>query len=149
MISIDDFRIVIEKTPLVSIDFIVKRKGKYLLGKRVNKPAQGYFFTPGGRIFKNETISKAFSRLSLKELGIAFNHSNARFLGIYEHFYEESFVSDQISTHYIVLAYMISIEIDIFLPTLEHNDYRYFSKEELLKNSNVHDYVKNYFIGAN
>jgi len=44
MISIDKFKIVVENTPLVSIDFIIENsEGNYLLGKRVNEPACGYW----------------------------------------------------------------------------------------------------------
>lgn len=147
MITIDKFQTIVENTPLVSIDFIIENNGLYLLGKRVNKPAQGYFFTPGGRIFKNETINQAFSRLSLKELGTSFDVKDAQFLGVFQHFYEDSFVSDTISTHYIVLVYTIRTSSKPNLPLTEHHEYHYFSKEKLLKNNDVHDYVKAYFRG--
>ena len=39
----DLFKTIIDNTPLVSVDLIVKHEGKVLLGKRVNKPAQGYW----------------------------------------------------------------------------------------------------------
>ena len=38
------FKIVSDSTPLISIDILLKKSGKVLLGKRVNKPAQGYSF---------------------------------------------------------------------------------------------------------
>ena len=51
----DTFSTVIQNTPLISIDLIVEnKKGQILLGKRVNEPALGYWFVPGGRIFKDE-----------------------------------------------------------------------------------------------
>ena len=45
---------IISKTPLCSIDILINIKNKYLFGLRNNKPALGYYFVPGGRIFKNE-----------------------------------------------------------------------------------------------
>ena len=39
------FKTVIDATTLVSIDLIAKNNGKILLGKRKNKPAQGFYFT--------------------------------------------------------------------------------------------------------
>lgn len=39
------FKTVIKCTPLISIDLIFKKGNKILLGRRVNKPAQGYFFS--------------------------------------------------------------------------------------------------------
>lgn len=149
MISNDKFKTVVENTPLVSIDFIIENsEGNYLLGKRINKPAQGFWFTLGGRIFKDEPISEAIKRLSLKEFNLEITQEMLQFHGIYEHFYENSFVDDAISTHYVVLAYHLKISSNISLPTNEHNEYHYFSKEELLEHNNVHPYVKNYFKGT-
>jgi colanic acid biosynthesis protein WcaH len=137
----------VENTPLISIDFIIEKDSQYLLGKRINKPAQGYYFTVGGRILKNETINQAVMRISLKEIGLYVTMEQLKFLGIFEHFYHDSFPSDSISTHYIVLAYSLHLDQEIDLPMVEHNEYRYFLKDELISNSHVHPYVKNYFRG--
>ena len=43
----EDFATVVRSTPLVSLDFIVENsRGEFLLGKRTNRPAQGYLFVP-------------------------------------------------------------------------------------------------------
>lgn len=148
MISNDKFKTVVENTPLISIDFIIENgDGNFLLGKRVNKPAQGYWFTPGGRIFKNEHLNDAMKRLARKEFNFEITQEMLIFHGVYEHFYNNSYVDDDISTHYIVLAYRLKIRNELILPKNEHSEYCYFSKEELLKNSNVHEYVKDYFRG--
>ena len=44
------FKTVVDSAPLVSIDILIKKGNKILLGKRINKPAQGYFFSIGGRM---------------------------------------------------------------------------------------------------
>jgi len=61
------FKIVVNSAPLISIDILIKKGNKILLGKRVNKPAQGYFFLIGGRINKNEFIDNAMARVALNE----------------------------------------------------------------------------------
>lgn len=150
MISNDKFKTVVENTPLVSIDFIIENSdGNYLLGKRINKPARGFWFTLGGRIFKDEPINEAIKRLSLKEFNLEITQEMLQFHGIYEHFYNNSFVDDAISTHYVVLAYHLKMISNISLPTDEHSAYRFFSKDELLEHNDVHPYVKNYFKGTN
>ena len=58
------FKTVVDSAPLVSIDILLNKDGKILLGKRLNKPAQGYFFSTGGRINKNETIDNAMVRIA-------------------------------------------------------------------------------------
>ncbi len=55
MVRVDMFKAVVDATPLISIDLLIEKEGKYLLGKRINKPAKGYFFSFGGRILKNKT----------------------------------------------------------------------------------------------
>ena len=146
MLELDTFKMVVENTPLVSIDFIIQNsEGKYLLGKRVNAPACGYWFTLGGRILKDETIENAIKRLSKKEFNLEVIQKVLEFHGVYEHFYADSFGDEDISTHYIVLAYKLKVIQELKLPTDEHNEYNYFSKEELLENSHVHKHVKDYF----
>jgi colanic acid biosynthesis protein WcaH len=44
------FQTVVDSAPLISIDILIKKDNKILLGKRINKPAQGYFFSTGGRM---------------------------------------------------------------------------------------------------
>jgi len=46
MLSDDVFQIVIDSTPLISIDILIKKDNKILLGRRTNKPAKGFFFQP-------------------------------------------------------------------------------------------------------
>lgn len=149
MIPIEDFKTVVQNTPLVSIDFIVKFDDKILLGKRVNKPALGYYFTLGGRVFKNETIKDAQKRIFNNETGLELSN-NLKFLGVFEHFYNDSFVDDTISTHYVNLAYKVTLsnaqKIDLEkLPKEQHNSYIWLTKEELLQSDEVNKYVKDYF----
>ena len=139
----DLFKTVIEKTPLVSVDLIVKKKGKVLLGKRVNKPAQGYWFTLGGRVLKNESIQSAIKRIGKLELGMIID-SSPKFIGIFEHFYDDS-IFNAVSTHYVNLGYEIEVSDLEGLPRDQHNDYRWFGLEELIQSNEVHTYVKDYF----
>ena len=120
----------------------------FLFGKRNNPPAKGYYFVPGGRIFKEETIKEAFERISNGEIGKKLNIENAIFLGVYEHFYKNSFFTKNISTHYVVLAYKIKIEkLDkLYLPKEQHSEYIWLKKEEILENDKVHYYCKQYFL---
>ena len=94
------FRCVVKNTPLISIDFIIKKENKILLGKRINPPAKGYYFTIGGRIFKNETIENAKKRILKEELNLSLTPYplSLNFIGTFEHFYEDSIFGDDIST---------------------------------------------------
>ncbi|WP_456380290.1 GDP-mannose mannosyl hydrolase [Hydrogenimonas sp.] len=140
------FSTIIEYTPLVSIDLIVMNGRKeVLLGQRVNEPAKGFWFVPGGRIFKDERIDEAFGRISREELGREFEISTAKFLGVYQHFYDNNVFNDDFSTHYIVLGYLLQTDGDLPLDERQHDDYRWVGVDDLRKDGNVHRHVKDYF----
>jgi colanic acid biosynthesis protein WcaH len=137
------FKTVINSTPLISIDLLVKKDNKILLGKRINKPAKGYLFSIGGRVYKNETIDSAMMRIAKNELNIELKLT-PRFIGVFEHFYDDS-IYHGLSTHYINLVYEIEIQETLNRPTEQHNEYQWLTIDELLKSKNVHNYVKDYF----
>ena len=143
MLDNHTFKTVINSTPLISIDLLVKKDNKILLGKRINKPAQDYLFSIGGRVYKNETINSAMMRIAKNELNIELK-STSKFIGVFEHFYDDSIYQD-VSTHYVNLAYEIKIEETLNLPTEQHNEYQWLTIDELLKSKQVHKYVKDYF----
>lgn len=141
----DIFSTVIENTPLISIDLIVKNSDEnVLLGQRVNKPAIGSWFVPGGRIYKDETIQNAFKRITSDEIGVEIDIKSASFKGIYQHFYDDNVFGDDFSTHYIVMAFEIHIT-NTPMANNQHENYRWFSVEELLKSDDVYFFVKDYF----
>lgn len=100
------FKDIVTYTPLIAIDLIIQNdEDMILLGKRKNKPAQGKWFVPGGRIMKNETMKDAFLRISKDELGFELEPKFSHLMGVFEHHYDDSIFGDNISTHYVVLAY--------------------------------------------
>ena len=143
MLDDTTFKTIIDTAPLISIDILLKKDNKFLLGRRVNKPAQGYFFSTGGRINKNETIDNAMARVALDELNIELK-SIPKFIGVFEHFYDDSIYKD-VSTHYVNIAYEYEVEEIPDLPTEQHSEYKWFTIGELLESKQVHKYVKDYF----
>ena len=137
------FKTVVDSVPLVSIDILIKRNNKVLLGKRINKPAQGYFFSIGGRINKDETIDSAMNRIAKDELNIELK-TTPKFIGVFEHLYDDGIYED-ISTHYVNLAYEYQVGEIIDLPTEQHSEYKWFDVDELLESNQVHNYTKDYF----
>jgi len=143
----NDFSSVIKNAPLISIDLIVKNsKKEILLGKRVNEPAKGSWFVPGGRIFKNETLDEAFNRIIREELGLDMKREKSKFYGLYEHFYENSVFGSDFGTHYVVLAHEFTTNDDLRLNN-QHEEYRWFSLNEILNTRDIHKYTRNYFLG--
>lgn len=151
------FTTVIASTPLVSIDLVViNHLGLALLGKRLNKPAKDFWFVPGGRIVKNESLADAFKRLTRDELGAEFSISQAALLGPYDHFYDDCvFSSDSedngVSTHYVAIAYVLKLDHELTdLPLhIQHAQYQWLDVDSLLTAEHVHAHSKHYFIDIN
>lgn len=145
----ETFSTVIESTPLVSIDLVVKnQKGQALLGQRLNRPAKDFWFVPGGRILKSESLADAFKRLTLEELGQTFSIEQAGLLGPFDHFYKDNVFGDAFSTHYVAIAYVLTLECALEkLPlNIQHGNYQWFNIDELMQLDNVHQHTKNYFL---
>ena len=144
MLDDQTFKTVVNSAPLISIDLLVKKDNKILLGRRINKPAQDYLFSIGGRVYKNESIKQATARIAKTELNIELKLT-PKFIGVFEHFYDDGVYKD-VSTHYINLAYEVDINNEILnLPNDQHNEYQWLSINELLSSKQVHKYVKDYF----
>ncbi|MDH0427961.1 GDP-mannose mannosyl hydrolase [Stutzerimonas stutzeri] len=143
------FRTVIDATPLVSIDLVVRNlAGEVLLGERLNRPAQGYWFVPGGRILKNESLDDAFRRLTLAELGNLYERQTAQLLGVYEHFYRDSVFAGAGTgpdTHYVVLGYELALGAQsLTLPREQHGRYRWWKPDEMRASEQVHANTRAY-----
>lgn len=149
-LSPETFRTVVDSTPLVSIDLVVQDShDDILLGQRLNRPAQGFWFVPGGRILKNETLDAAFVRLTEAELGHAFERTQARLLGVYEHFYTDSVFGEEghnPQTHYVVLGYHLRLPADLQLtpPHSQHGQYRWWPVPAMNDSAQVHENSRAY-----
>jgi colanic acid biosynthesis protein WcaH len=142
------FQQIVAATPLISLDLIVRNgQGQVLLGRRLNRPAQGYWFVPGGRVRKDERLDAAFLRLTQEELGLAASRDSARLLGPYEHFYADNFSGTEFTTHYVVLGYELAWQgQQDALPISQHDQYRWFEVADLLQDPSVHQHTKDYFL---
>lgn len=147
-LSQEDFATVVRSTPLISIDLIVENAdGEFLLGKRTNRPAQGFWFVPGGRVQKDEPLAEAFERLTLAELGLRLPLAAGEFYGVWQHFYDDNFSGTDFSTHYIVLGFRLKVDqADLALPDAQHEAYRWLTPEALVADEKVHDNSRAYFM---
>ncbi|CAB3768612.1 GDP-mannose mannosyl hydrolase [Paraburkholderia humisilvae] len=145
-----EFLSIVSSTPLIALDLILHdEQGHYLLGRRVNRPAQGAWFVPGGRVRKDERLDDAFTRLAREELGLhGLDRSEAELIGVYEHFYDDNFSGkDGISTHYVVLGYRFRLSQRLpDLPLDQHSDYRWASAEDIAFDESVHENSRAYFV---
>lgn len=145
MLSNQDFRQIIQLTPLISVDLILNFNNKYLFGFRKNDPAKNFWFVPGGRILKDESIENAIKRISLTELGFQLTFDKLKFNKITEHFYNNNFFDDKYSTHYISLSYIYNLsdnEFNNINLNNQHTNSIFFNLDDISNNINIHHYSK-------
>jgi colanic acid biosynthesis protein WcaH len=147
-LSSDDFAHVLNCAPLVSIDLVVRDgDARVLVGRRLNRPARGFWFVPGGRIYKEERLDDAFLRISQAELGRTLAREEADLLGVYEHFYDDNALDvPDVNTHYVVIAYQLHLEAaSLSLPGDQHGQFQWMDVDQIRTSATVHPNTKAYF----
>jgi colanic acid biosynthesis protein WcaH len=154
VLSKESFTQACAALPLVSIDLMITRPGalgdELLLGLRNNRPAQGWWFTPGGRIRKNEALQDAMLRIAADELNLSTALlSRTTLLGAWDHFYPDSAFSTTVSTHYVNLAYALHLDEAeaqaIAAPAgvgEQHSAWQWMPLVSVLNSSVVHHHVR-------
>ncbi|UDM16709.1 NUDIX domain-containing protein [Vogesella sp. XCS3] len=154
LLSEQDFVAACSALPLVSIDLMLTYRTQdsevLLLGMRNNRPARDFWFSPGGRIRKNEGIQLAMQRIASEELGMPLSWlSRATLLGAWDHFYDDSAFSDAVSTHYVNLAYRVPVsreEIGLLCPPCgaleQHSAWKWFPLDVASSDESVHENVR-------
>ena len=146
MLDAQTFKTVIENAPLVSIDICLVCNGRVLLGKRTNEPLKGEWFTPGGRIHKNETWQDALLRITEVELGLSgIAVEDFSLMGVWDHFYTNSAVDQGISTHYVNLPHYAEFKSrpQIALDG-QHDEFKWFDLSVISNDEKSHPYMRKY-----
>lgn len=144
-----DFVTAVDALPLVSVDLVVINPvGQMLLGLRRNAPARHCWFTPGGRVRKNEPFALCMQRVAVSELHLqACDLRSAKLMGVWDHFYEDSAFSTEVSTHYVNLPHFLRLEqvLDLdALPLEQHSGWRWQDPQDAAVAKDVHPYVRLY-----
>lgn len=144
-----DFDRAVDVLPLVSVDWVLLNSaGQMLLGQRRNPPARHWWFTPGGRVRKNEPLSRCLQRVAFAELGLQANYVHgAKLMGVWDHFYEDSAFSTDVSTHYVNLPHVLRLPYTLdlnALPLDQHSAWRWQDVQTAAVGHDVHPYVRIY-----
>ena len=109
------FQEAVAALPLVSVDWVLTNPaGELLTGLRLNAPARGTWFTPGGRVRKGEPLASALQRVAADELGLSLEGAaelalRGEPMGAWDHFYPDSAFSPKVPTHYVNLPFFAGL----------------------------------------
>ena len=116
-----------EKMPISCVDLLIVHDGKLLLMLRNNEPGKDLWFTPGGRIYKNEVLRDAIKRVLKKETGL--ESTNITQTGTMCHIWP--------MVHTVTTYYTMKVDSNQIQLNSEHRDYRWI--EEIEKD--LHPYL--------
>jgi colanic acid biosynthesis protein WcaH len=145
----DEFAQVVRHAPLVSIDLIIRDPDQHVLvGLRTNEPAKGKWFVPGGVVRKYERLADAFARIVKAEIGLDASIDDAKFVGVYEHLYDDNvFGEEGCGTHYVVLAHQLNLDHQPpIVSDRQHSGFRWMTPAELVSSPDVHPNTRAYFL---
>jgi colanic acid biosynthesis protein WcaH len=113
---------------------------------RNNEPLKGQWFTPGGRIHKNESWQAALKRITLSELGLPDEDlGDFELMGVWDHFYSNSAFDEGMSTHYVNLPHFCRLEFrPVILGDSQHDYFEWFDIDTVSNDESFHKYVRNY-----
>lgn len=101
MLDNETFKTVVASKTLVSIDLVFVCNDQMLVGLRNNEPLKGKWFTPGGGIAKDERWQDALTRMAKAELGLDISSSDCTVIGVYAHFHETAYPTNEIHDRYV------------------------------------------------
>tara|TARA_R110002111_G_scaffold220251_2_gene282746 strand:- start:238 stop:717 length:480 start_codon:yes stop_codon:yes gene_type:complete len=151
MLKAPQYLEAVSLTQIVSIDLIIKKDDKYLVGKRRNEPARGFYFVPGGRVYKQESLKDGLTRLIREEIGETKFEWEFRSIG--DHCYKNNFLNAKdvngnlVPQHYVCIAVDVLIQkLDEKIFRIQHDDSLWLTKKEILEHCDVHPFTKYYFV---
>lgn len=111
--------------PIPCVDIVLKKEQSFLLALRKNKPAQGQWWFPGGRVFKGERLVEAVERKLLQEIGLSATIEKV--LGVDE----TMFVNGPFEgpTHTINTVFLATLDVnnDTVMLDSQNSEYQWFT----------------------
>jgi len=148
-LSEEQFKQTLRDTVLVSLDLlIVNERQEGLLGKRRNPPGRGFWFGPGGRIYKGESPEKALARISRQEIGMELSPQDGMLHGIYHHPHPDNFFDDPEigATQYLAIACLFRLNSQVAcINDGQHEELRFFPISDVAAHPEIHELTKYYF----
>lgn len=134
----DEYAIIAQHVPIVSVDLLVHHNGGLLLGKRQNEPAKNTWFVPGGTVMKGEGRHQAAHRVAQEELGCEIIIEEN--IGVYDHRYQAAESEGVDSKQYLATAFVVTPVSDSFQTDDQHTEFNVFTAPF----EGVHKYINRY-----
>lgn len=118
------YRKILDAMPVTCVDLVVVSGGKFLLGKRKNRPLKNAWHIPGGRVLKGERLISAVRRKLREETSLS--SKEIKFLTVQDVFFPDSAFGP--SSHNINIIYTVHVRsVGRTKPDAQHSGLSWFS----------------------
>ncbi len=124
----DQYNKIKTLNPIPTVDLLVTHKDRLLLMLRNNKPAKDQWFTPGGRILKDEPLEETVKRVLKEETGL--HPTTITQISTISHIWPQA--------HTVTTIYKVQVGTDEVKMNEEHRDYKWVKEPP----GRLHPYVK-------
>lgn len=137
----ETFKKILSNVPIVTVDvlFFNEDYTQIVLFKRNNEPLKNQFFTPGGRLLKNEDFLDSAVRQMQKELGIFIKKEKLIFGSVLNEIWEKSsFATISYHTVNICFGYSLDGKSKVFQLDGQHDKSKWFD----INDPSLHELIK-------
>jgi len=113
--------------PIPCVDLLVTHKDSLLLMLRNNEPAKDLWFTPGGRIYRNEKLIDTVKRVLPEETGL--QPTKITQVSAMSHIWPEA--------HTVTTYFRVEVDSDQVKLDEQHRDYKWIDQIE----GGLHPYI--------
>ncbi len=137
-LPLERYRQTMDESPIVTVDvlFLNPEKTKLLLGKRINEPYKDWFYSFGGRLYKNEEFMQAAIRIAKEEIGVSLYPSALTFIGVLNEVGDSS-IFEGVNYHAVDVYYYCTIEEKDIVLDGQHSETAWFSLDDETLHPNV------------
>lgn len=140
LLPLPTYRMLMDLAPICTVDvlFFNPERTETLLFKRTNDPLKGWYYSAGGRLWKNESLVDCALRQAKREAGMTLARDLLTFGGVLEELNTNSIFPD-VAYHAVNLfyGYPLSKYVPVVLDD-QHSELRWFSVDD----PSLHPYLK-------
>lgn len=147
--SNEKYQEILDTIPICTVDvlFFNKDLTKTLLFKRNNSPLKDWYFSVGGRLYKDELLIDCAVRQVHREIGVTIDIDRLMHGGVQEEIHTES-IFENTSYHAVDVFYGYILEDPSIKLDSQHSDYKWFSVSDASLNpfikTKISSILKNY-----
>lgn len=113
--------------PITTVNILIVKGDEVLLVKRLNEPAKGFWYSPGGIIRKGESVEENALRVCREESGLKVKLKGL--LGVHDEYWEKGYFTENLQL--VTVCYSATPLSGELRPDWQSSEVKWFPIDEL------------------